>query len=275
MAEKKKLSCSECSVRNCFRRDKSYPGFCITQAFPDAADQTRELYRSDGIDAKIARAAAEVEGEYYGRLTRLEETIRFAQKIGAKKLGIASCVGLLDEASVYAKIVRTAGIEPRTVICKVGAIDKTEIGLPNELKICPGCNESCCNPVLQAEVLNAWGADLNVVFGLCVGHEAIFSRHSQAPVIAFMVKDRVLGHNPIQAIYTSHFYYKRVLSEATFPKPHDWDKANYAKATQISAADRELDEKLRYLELAKKYGDPKKLAATLKKGTRTRGRQSK
>ena len=82
-------------------------------------------------------------------------------------VGIASCIGLLDEASIYAKIVRTAGIETKTVICKVGAIDKTEIGLPDQLKVCPGCNESCCNPALQAQVLNDWGADLNVLFFLC------------------------------------------------------------------------------------------------------------
>lgn len=257
-------SCSECSVRNCFRRTAKYPTFCLTERFADAAAKTKELYLSDGVDAKLARAAAEIEGEYYGTLTRLEETIRFAQKLGVKKLGIASCVGLLDEASKYAKIVRTAGIETRTVICKVGGIDKLEIGLAENLKICPGCNESCCNPVLQAQVLNEWGADLNVVFGLCVGHDAIFSRHSSAPAIVFMVKDRVLAHNPIAAIYTSHFYYRRVNDQATFPPPlREWDRKVYGRNTTITKEDRELDEKLRYLELAAKYGDPKKLKAAL------------
>lgn len=153
------LSCSECAIRNCYRREKQYPAFCLTEEYRDAADRTRKLYESDGIDGRLARAAAEIEGEYYGRLTRLEETIRFALKLGVKKLGIASCIGLLDEASIYARIVRTAGIETKTVICKVGAIDKTEIGLPDELKVCPGCNESCCNPALQAKVLNDWGAE--------------------------------------------------------------------------------------------------------------------
>lgn len=216
--EKCNLSCSECAVRNCYRREKDFPTFCLSEEFAEAAERTVELYRSDDVDGKLARAAAEIEGEYYGRLTRLEETIRFAQKLGVKKLGIASCIGLLDEASLYAKIVRTAGIETKTVICKVGAIDKTQIGLPDELKVCPGCNESCCNPVLQAEVLNEWGSELNVLVGLCVGHDAIFTRHSSAPATTFIVKDRVLGHNPVAAIYTSKFYYKRLLDEKTFPK---------------------------------------------------------
>lgn len=213
------LSCSECSIRNCYRRDRKYPDFCLTSQYHDAVEKTRELYTSDSVDGRLARAAAEIEGEYYGRLTRLEETIRFAKKLNVTKLGIASCIGLLDEASLYAKIVRTAGIETKTVICKVGAIDKTEIGLPDDLKVCPGCNESCCNPALQAQVLNEWGSQLNVMVGLCVGHDAIFARHSEAPAVTFIVKDRVLGHNPAAALYTAKFYYKRVLDEKTFPEP--------------------------------------------------------
>ena len=213
------LSCSECSIRNCYRRDRKYPDFCLTSQYHDAVEKTRELYTSDSVDGRLARAAAEIEGEYYGRLTRLEETIRFAKKLNVTKLGIASCIGLLDEASLYAKIVRTAGIETKTVICKVGAIDKTEIGLPDDLKVCPGCNESCCNPALQAQVLNERGSQLNVMVGLCVGHDAIFARHSEAPAVTFIVKDRVLGHNPAAALYTAKFYYKRVLDEKTFPEP--------------------------------------------------------
>ena len=213
------LSCSECYIRNCYRRDRKYPDFCLTSQYHDAVEKTRELYTSDSVDGRLARAAAEIEGEHYGRLTRLEETIRFAKKLNVTKLGIASCIGLLDEASLYAKIVRTAGIETKTVICKVGAIDKTEIGLPDDLKVCPGCNESCCNPALQAQVLNEWGSQLNVMVGLCVGHDAIFARHSEAPAVTFIVKDRVLGHNPAAALYTAKFYYKRVLDEKTFPEP--------------------------------------------------------
>ena len=208
------LSCSECSARNCYRKDKTFPAFCLTEQYPDALERTRKFYASNTTDGRLARAAAEIEGEYYGRLTRLEETIRFA-----KKLGIASCIGLLDEASLYAKIVRTAGIETKTVICKVGAVDKTQLGIPDGLKVCPGCNEACCNPALQAQILNEWGSQLNVLVGLCVGHDAIFTRHSKAPATTFIVKDRVLGHNPAAALYTAKFYYKRILDEKTFPEP--------------------------------------------------------
>ena len=68
-------------------------------------------------------------------------------------------------------------------------------------------------------MLNEWGADLNILIGLCVGHDALFTRHSQAPAVTLIVKDRVLGHNPAAALYTSKFYYKRLLDRKTFPEP--------------------------------------------------------
>ena len=162
MAKKvKSPSCSECGVRNCYRNDSEFPPFCPSTAHGAMVEDTRGLYAGDSLDGRMARAAAEVEAEYYCRATRLEEIIIFARKMGVKKLGIASCVGLLDEASFFANVVRTAGIEAKTVTCKVGAIDKTEIGMDESSKVCPGGHESCCNPVMQARVLNEWGAELN------------------------------------------------------------------------------------------------------------------
>jgi uncharacterized metal-binding protein len=217
-------SCSECHARNCYRRDSKYPSFCLSEANQKGAAETKALYAGRGRDAKVARAAAEVEAEYYGRLTRLEETIIFALKLGAKKLGVASCVGFLDESEIYAKVVRAAGLEVKTVGCKVGSIDKCEIGLPDNLKLSPGSQESCCNPILQAKVLNDWGSDVNVSLGLCVGHDYLFTKHSAVPAVTLAVKDRVLAHNPMGAIYTHRFYYKRILDLKTFPKSRLEDK---------------------------------------------------
>jgi len=216
---KAELSCSECGVRNCRNGEASFPAFCLSQADPEGAAETRELYAGDSPEGKMARTAAAIEGEFYGRLTRVEETIIFARRLGVKKLGIASCLGLSDESALFAKIVRTAGISPRTVICKVGAIDKSEIGIPERLKVSPGRNESCCNPVLQAKTLNDWGSELNVMVGLCVGHDALFSGRSRAPVVTLIAKDRVLAHNPAAALYASNFYYSRILDAASFTSP--------------------------------------------------------
>ncbi|MEI8244322.1 MAG: DUF1847 domain-containing protein [Lentisphaerota bacterium] len=223
MTAKKTLqhSCSDCASLNCYRREKDFPDFCLTQASLKTAKKITSSYLNDGIDAKLARAAAEIEGEYYGRLTRVEEIVKFAGKIGAKKIGIATCIGLMEETRIFVKILKAAGFESNAIICKIGSIDKTEIGIPEELKVAPGQHEAICNPALQAELLNQWGAELNIVVGLCVGHDTIFIRHSEAPVTYLIVKDRVLAHNPAGALYTAKFYYKRLLNPKTFPQPRN------------------------------------------------------
>ena len=53
-----------------------------------------------------------------------------------------------------------------------------------------------CNPIGQAVFLNKAGTQLNVILGLCVGHDSLFIKHAEAPVTVFAVKDRVLAHNP-------------------------------------------------------------------------------
>ena len=157
----------------------------------------------------IARTSACIEG-FYGRLTRVEETIEFIKRMGYKKIGIASCVGLMRETSIFARILKAKGIEYFTVGCKVGAQDKTEIGVPNEKKLNGGCgHESMCNPIMQAKTLAAHGCDFNIVIGLCVGHDTLFLRHSKVPTTVMIVKDRVLQHNPVAALYGVQSMYSR------------------------------------------------------------------
>ncbi len=214
---KKKIeapSCSECTVTSCHRREKRFPGFCLTEGLDGSAvSSALANYTGDGTDAKIARAAAEVEGLYYGKLTRVEETLAFAKRIGAKEIGIATCVGLIEETRIFAKFLRLGGMEPYTAACKIGSADKTDIGIPEEWKIKSGSFEACCNPALQAQVLNERKTDLNIIIGLCVGHDSIFNRHSDAPVTTLIAKDRVLAHNPAAALYTVASYHTRLLDE--------------------------------------------------------------
>lgn len=207
------LSCTSCSLLNCYRRDREFPGFCLTTGAAPMRDEITELYRGDGETAALARAAAEIEGQYYGKLTRVEEIVAFAKQLGAKKIGIATCIGLIREAQIFQQVLTAKGLEGYTVLCKVGSVDKTEVGIPPELKVQKGCFEAICNPVLQAKLLNEWQADFNVIVGLCVGHDSLFIRYSEAPVTTLITKDRVLGHNPAAALYTSGFYYKRILQQ--------------------------------------------------------------
>lgn len=213
MEEKEiEASCSECGAYNCYQRRKTFPAFCLTEAAdPRQAKEAQQAYVGEGLDARIAQAAAEVEGRFHGKLTRVEEIVAFARRLGARRIGIATCLALIEETRVFAKILRAKGLEPFSVVCKVGSLDKTEIGVPEEWKIRPNSFEAICNPVLQAKLLNAHGTELNVIVGLCVGHDSLFLRHAEAPVTTLITKDRMLGNNPAAALYTCKGYYSQLL----------------------------------------------------------------
>lgn len=212
MAKIETPTCSECGQLHCYRRTKKYPDFCLTEhADPAAHSETLDFYRGDSEDARVAHAAAEVEGLYYCKLSRVEEIVAFARRIGAQRIGIASCLGLIEETRVFTKVLRAAGLEPFTVLCKIGSTDKTEIGIDEALKIQCGSFEACCNPILQARTLNEAKTQLNVIMGLCVGHDSLFTKYSEALVTTLVTKDRLTGHNPVVALYTAKTYSKRIL----------------------------------------------------------------
>jgi uncharacterized metal-binding protein len=212
MAKVENLSCSECGQLHCYRRNKKYPEFCLTEATdPAAVSSTIDAYKGDSEDARVARAAAEIEGLYYCEISRVEEIVAFARRIGATRIGIATCLGLIEETRIFSKVLRAAKLEPFTALCKVGSVDKSEIGIPDDLKIQCGDFEACCNPILQAQLLNQEQTQLNVIMGLCVGHDSLFTKYSEALVTTLITKDRVTGHNPAVTLYTSKSYSKRIL----------------------------------------------------------------
>lgn len=132
--------------------------------------------------------------------TRLEEIIDFCHRMGYQKLGLAFCTGLEDDAKVMAKVLRKNGFEVISAVCKVGGLEKEEVGLEDAGKIIPGRREISCNPLLQAELMNKAGTDFNIVFGLCLGHDSLFLKASNAMCTVFVVKDRALHHNLIAAL---------------------------------------------------------------------------
>jgi len=119
----------------------------------------------------------------------------------------------LDEADRLVAILKAQGFEPLSVCCKAGSIDKRELGLREEDKVRPGTFEPACNPIAQAEICNRLETDMNIILGLCVGHDMLFNRRSKAPVTTLVVKDRVTGHNPIAVLYGQNFYYKRLQKQ--------------------------------------------------------------
>ncbi|MCD8324196.1 MAG: DUF1847 domain-containing protein [Clostridiales bacterium] len=203
-------SCIDCYVGNCNWEDGKFPDFCLsTHMDPDVLADAMAQYGKEEI-RQIAVAAAEVEADNYCKMTRLEETVEFAKKIGAKKIGIANRVGLLAEARMLAKILRSHGFEVFGSACKGGTQRKASIGIPER---CDKVGFNMCNPVLQAKILNSKHTDLNILVGLCVGHDSLFYKYSEAPVTTLVAKDRVLGHNTVAALYQADKYYKKVFGD--------------------------------------------------------------
>lgn len=200
-------SCVDCATLKCGTLEGSYPEFCLTTRMDEEAlDEAMACYEDDAT-RQVMLAAAEVEYEHYGKYTRVEEIAEFARLMGAKKLGIATCVGLLKESRILANLLRKKGFEVFGIACKAGTQKKTSLGIPEK---CEAVGVNICNPILQAKLLNKAGTDLNIVVGLCVGHDSLFYKHSDALVTTAIVKDRVLGHNPAAALYTIDSFYKRL-----------------------------------------------------------------
>ncbi|MDO8691642.1 MAG: DUF1847 domain-containing protein [Dehalococcoidia bacterium] len=208
--------CADCITQACMSHTiaEDAPAYCPTLGFDDVVDKTRAELRDDSRLHNLAVAAARTEAAGYLKWTRVEEIVYFARQIGAKKLGIATCVGLIQESRLASKIFRKQGFKVVSVCCKVGSLDKSEVGLGPEERIHPGNFEAICMPLAQAEILNQRRTDLNILVGLCVGHDSLFFKRSEAPTTVLVVKDRVTGHNPVAALYGCHFYYKRLLNPA-------------------------------------------------------------
>jgi uncharacterized metal-binding protein len=103
------------------------------------------------------------------------------------------------------------GFEVVSVICKVGRTPKENIGIRGEEKVRIGEFESMCSPIAQAMILNEVKTDFNIMVGLCVGHDSLFLKYSEAYCTVLVAKDRVLGHNPCAALYTAGSFYARML----------------------------------------------------------------
>ncbi len=204
--EEKRLSCVDCAVTNCNLQDKQYPDFCLTTHMDsEVLDEAMELYKEDE-NRRSMIAAGEIEHDYYCQFTRIEEIMAYAKKMGMKKIGIATCVGLIQESRKLTSILRYNGFEVYGIACKAGVQKKVDVGIPER---CNEIGENMCNPILQAKILNEAKTELNIVVGLCVGHDSLFYKYSDALVTTAVTKDRVTGHNPVAALYGADFYFKK------------------------------------------------------------------
>ncbi len=125
---------------------------------------------------------------------KIDEIKEYARQLGYTKIGIANCACVAKEAEIVAERFRPE-FETKVIGCKVGKLIRAEM-FGNESK------GVACNPKEQAEVLNEWGSQLNIILALCIGHDIMFQKHSEAPTTTLLVKDRAHKHNPMEELHS-------------------------------------------------------------------------
>jgi uncharacterized metal-binding protein len=131
-------------------------------------------------------------------IDRINEIVEYAREAKFSKIGIANCTTFIKEANQLEGILAQAGFLVEKVHCKYGRM------LFNEL--IPDYKGVSCNPAGQAKYLENKGTELNIMMGLCLGHDMIFNAKSKAPVTPLLVKDRKLNHHTLE-------FFKEINSE--------------------------------------------------------------
>ncbi len=215
-------ACAACpanlSVRVCQKEDGKAPPACPTVNSTTALENALEEIKKPKV-LEFAKQASIQEAEGYAdrergyeqvkpSKPRIVETIEFAHRMKYQRLGLVFCIGLQKEAKVVESLLSNNGFVVVSAVCKVGREPKETIGVRDDQKINIGGFEAMCNPIAQAFILNEENTEFNIVMGLCVGHDSLFLKYSKSPCTVLAAKDRVLGHNPLAAIYNIDSYYR-------------------------------------------------------------------
>lgn len=147
--------------------------------------ETTALYNNEDLKSMRLADTARLPGK-----NRVEELRNYARLSGMKRIGIAHCVAVQKQADLL-KQTLSDEFEVFTVGCKYGQIPAADI-LGNNAK---GIS---CNPAGQAGYLADQGTELNIVMGLCVGHDMVFTSKSAAPSTTLVVKDREFKNNTLE-----------------------------------------------------------------------------
>lgn len=99
--------CALCAVLACDAEPgaKQQPKFCAMSAEPELLKQVEAAYMESGKIRELAIASAHTEASGCMRRTRVEDVMDFARRIGAQRLGIAHCIGLMNEAKVAMEVL--------------------------------------------------------------------------------------------------------------------------------------------------------------------------
>lgn len=126
------------------------------------------------------------------KLDRVEELIEYAKKAKLNRIGIAHCVAVKNEAGFIKDRFEQEGFKIASVDCTYGKVPFNDL--------IEGYKGKACNPAGQAKYLADNKTEMNIMMGLCVGHDMIFNQKSKVPVTPLVVKDRKLKHKTIDIL---------------------------------------------------------------------------
>lgn len=210
MSNEKVFTCVDCGTKACNGNGAAHPSFCLSEAIDSATSADVMACYEDPENRRVMEVAAAVEHEFYGRYSRVQETMEFAHRMGFTRIGIATCAGLINESRTLRRLLEETGFEVYGVICKIDEQKKVDFGLDPSME---STGVHICNPIMQARLLKEADTQLNIVMGLCVGHDALFAKYSHTLTTTLVTKDRVTGHNPCAALYTADSFYRKPFAE--------------------------------------------------------------
>lgn len=167
------------------------PPACPARREAEVMARAREEYRREASVARTSwEAFARLVGHGGASRSRLEHVMEFSRSMGWKRIGMAGCARYLPLMHAAGRVLAEFGFASACFSCKVGGNKFPDIAIEKD------SDWTLCNPLGQALLLNEWGADLNVAFGLCMGHDLIFQHYSDAPVTTLVVKEKISDDDP-------------------------------------------------------------------------------
>ena len=108
----KTIQCHQCKDNECLALyPQGIPEYCQAQRFLDLIEESKRQQYLQPDTEKFHSAAAKVPKRGGYDWSRVQQCIEFAKELGAKKVGLAVCVGPIREGREFARFLDRAGFQ--------------------------------------------------------------------------------------------------------------------------------------------------------------------
>lgn len=175
------MDCTICSIKGCRKQDPCF----------DRSHEYIKNYASTEYRVYTKTASELIDNGRAGTLTRLDEIVEYCHLRGYTKIGVAYCYSMEKDALLLRNYLKQNNLKPAMISCTVDGIKESQIDTKKTN------NVVSCNPLGQANILNSSGVEFTILMGLCLGHDILLQKNLNMDFTTFVVKDRVLNHNPL------------------------------------------------------------------------------